>query len=731
MVFWMLLSLFYATCTPQGLRNVILSAITFAIATLTKENAFFLGPVILYMTWGYARTRVRIWSISQWIAIAAVIIALYPLYASLKGELFASGTFLGGFKQHVSLIQTTIEQGSRGVFAFPWNSKSDFYVNLNEWIFRDPFIIIIGAICLFTSLILNERYREIKAIALTALAEIIFLARGKLVIDYYILAILPLLAMTIGIMIARPLVWAKNHISPYGYSLTIAFLLTIIFVGYGTPAFSRDETTNQQKAITWIEQHISKNAYIAIDNYAYPELHDVDGYKNADYEFKVQYDPQINKGKYHQDYYKTNYLLITHEEIVQMASKQLPFIQAAFNHSQLVADFTNNTTSYIDIGKLISTNGDWAQIYKVDNKNDGLLVDSWRSYKLNFIRENGQVVDPSQANTTSEGESYALLRSITMNDKIEFDRVWNWTQKNIQIRKGDSLFTWKISLDSLGANHIDDTNSASDADEDIALALYQAYQKWGDKKYLTESQKIVSDIWKKEVVRRNNEFYLISSPEGTYGENLLVNPSYIAPANYKIFAKIDPKHNWQQLVNDSYSLLTDIQKRSSVGLPTNWVAVAPSGDLISASHMGVQSEDYFGYDAFRVDWRMADDVQDPRAQKILTILNTFYQDQWSKNNMIASEYDINGVASSDYADIPSSAGAVIALHAMKNILTDTIYKQSLLNNFNTNGFYWGQQSNYYSQNWGAFAVQYLGVGGPNSRGDVLTQKVAMLSLVKK
>lgn len=718
MVFWTLLALFFATHTPQRLRDVILSAISFGIATLSKENALFMGPAILYIIWIYTKNWTRVWSIISWIFVSLSVVALYPLYAYEKGELFPSGTLLGGANQHVSLIQTVFEQASRGSTELPWLKNSDFYNNLQVWLHRDPWIIIGGAVCLLASLILNERYREIKAIAFTAVLEILFFTRGKLVIDFYILALLPLLAMIIGIMIARPVEWAKNHISPSGYSMTVSFLLALIFLTSGTPAFSHDETTNQMNAVTWIEQNVPKSAYISIDNYAYPQLHDVDGYNNADFAFKLEYDPSIKKDKYNSNPLNIQYMLITHEEIIQMSAGTLPFNETAFTTSQLVADYRSNSTSYIDISKLISTNGDWAQVYKVDPTNAGILVDSWRNYKRTFIKDSGQVIDLSTYTTTSEGQSYALLRSVTMNDKVAFDQVWKWTQNNMQIRKDDSLFAWKIALDEHGFNHVADTNSAADADQDIAFALYQAYQKWGDKQYLFDSKKIITDIWKNEVVERNSNFYLVSGPVQAKGSKLLINPSYLAPHEYKLFAKIDRSHNWSKLADNSYDLIHKVQAQSKAGLVSNWIAVNPNGDIISASEM-IGSADTYGYDAFRIAWRMADDKDDSRAQTILKTLNAFYESEWTKNHMIASEYDQDGKALSDFSDIPTDAGAIIALHALNNDVAYDIYRTDITKQFNTHDRYWGQPTNYYSQNWAWFAVKYLGVGGANTKGSTL------------
>src|SRR6266568_3119109 len=103
MVFWMLVSLFFATYNPQRLRNVIFSAIAFSIASLTKENALFMGPAILYIIWIYTKYQTKIWSVGTWLMVFFTVFLLYPLYAFEKGELFSSGTPLGGTKPHVSL----------------------------------------------------------------------------------------------------------------------------------------------------------------------------------------------------------------------------------------------------------------------------------------------------------------------------------------------------------------------------------------------------------------------------------------------------------------------------------------------------------------------------------------------------------------------------------------------------------------------------------------------------
>src|ERR1700682_5808775 len=66
-----------------------------------------------------------------------------------------------------------------------------------------------------------------------------------------------------------------------------------------------------------------------------------------------------------------------------------------------------------------------------DTAGSEILQPAWLSYTRTFIH-GGRVVDPHRGNgTTSEGQSYALLRAVWMNDRTTFDAVWTWTRDHI------------------------------------------------------------------------------------------------------------------------------------------------------------------------------------------------------------------------------------------------------------------------------------------------------------
>lgn len=124
----------------------------------------------------------------------------------------------------------------------------------------------------------------------------------------------------------------------------------------------------------------------------------------------------------------------------------------------------------------------------------------------------------------------------------------------------------------------------------------------------------------------------------------------------------------------------------------------------------VTDPDNYGYDAFRVNWRMANDANDPRAQAILSGLGNFFRSQIALKGTLLAGYDMTGNGTAKFSDVAPSAGAVIGLLAARDATTaNAIYKSDITVRYHTNGNYWGQQFNYYSQNWGAFVTEAITV----------------------
>lgn len=218
-----------------------------------------------------------------------------------------------------------------------------------------------------------------------------------------------------------------------------------------------------------------------------------------------------------------------------------------------------------------------------------VLADMWESYKVNFIQEDGRTIDKGAALiTTSEGQSYTLLRAVWADDRQTFDQAWKWTNVNLKKRTNDKLFAWKWGQMSDGTwgvlEHEGGMNTASDADQDIALALILAYLRWNDDYYLTQARNTLADIWKVEVTELNGQPYLTAGNWATTDDYIAINPSYYSFAAYPLFAKYDPVHDWMGAKETSYTILN----RATQVLPPDWANIYKN-DLRVVSSLGYRS----------------------------------------------------------------------------------------------------------------------------------------------
>jgi len=162
----------------------------------------------------------------------------------------------------------------------------------------------------------------------------------------------------------------------------------------------------------------------------------------------------------------------------------------------------------------------------VESPRPALLAAAWSGYKDRFIQPDGRVIDFQRAQvTTSEGQSYAMLRAVWMNDRPTFDLTWRWTQDNL----GDparSRIGWLWGKSPDGSWRLLDANSASDADEDIALALLFAAHQWTPT-YRPAAIALLGRIWDEDVATVAGQPYLAAgnwAPGAAGGPVLLSTP---------------------------------------------------------------------------------------------------------------------------------------------------------------------------------------------------------------
>lgn len=345
-----------------------------------------------------------------------------------------------------------------------------------------------------------------------------------------------------------------------------------------------------------------------------------------------------------------------------------------------------------------------------------LLSGLWDSYKKEYWESStGRTLDRQQDDvTTSEGQSYTMMRAVWQGDQATFDKTWEWTQE--QLQREDTLFAWRWGKKADGTYGVltdqGGQNSATDADSDIALALMMAASKWQSKSYLDEAKKIVPSIWSEEVITVNGKPYLASNNlEKDSLQDAIINPSYFSPYAYRLFAKIDTKNDWNALVDSSYELLNasidqNLDKSSSAKLPPDWIAMNKETGAISAVANSTTLTTNYGYDAMRTPWRIALDYKwynEPRAKETLSKMS-FLDKQWQDSGKIYSTYSHDGevVKTDEVAEGYATALAYFAV--VKPDVAKDIYDKKLKTLYNQNSNSWSQDMTYYGDNWAWFGI---------------------------
>jgi endoglucanase len=342
---------------------------------------------------------------------------------------------------------------------------------------------------------------------------------------------------------------------------------------------------------------------------------------------------------------------------------------------------------------------------------DTMLTRSWMSYRVQFIQSDGRTMDPlREMATTSEGQSYSLLKAVWLDDRNTFDRVLGWTNQNLRVR-GDALFAflWGRRGDDTWA--VLDANCASDADQDIALALIFAHRRWGMELYLRQARAILADLWRLTVVDVAQQPMLTAGNWAAVEEHPTLNPSYFAPYAYRIFAEADPDHPWMALVESAYDVLFKasgqrLDRGEAVGLPPNWCAInRQTGQLLAP---GAKLDTNFGYDAFRTYWRIALDAQwfnEPRATRYLT-QSDFLRKVWQKEGAVSAVYSHDGIPVVLEEAAVIYGGLIGNVMVAEPALASRLFAEKLAPRFlqQDGRTFWDDPQAYYTQNWLWFGV---------------------------
>ena len=255
----------------------------------------------------------------------------------------------------------------------------------------------------------------------------------------------------------------------------------------------------------------------------------------------------------------------------------------------------------------------------------------------------------SNDKTVSEGIGYGMLLAAYLDDQATFDALWAYAKR---YRNARGLMAWEV--EASGARPPGAGAAATDADEDMAFALVVADRRWGG--YRADAVGLIGTLMRHAVEPGT----FVMKPGDIWGGSEITNPSYFAPAYYKVFARYTGDARWTRVVESSYRIMDRVAARNTTGLQPDWTNTA--GEPLR-NHPG-RGYDYT-YDAARVPWRLAKDAAwncDPRARRHLERMNAFFRRVGARN--ILDGYTMAGRATAESHNAvfvaPAAAGAMMS-----------------------------------------------------------------------
>lgn len=334
MVFWVLLSLYLATSNDRRVLTPMYSGLAFGLAVLTKENAIFFVPGLAYLLFGNLRHQFnRRFALGLSAFLTISIISVYFLYAVLKNELVPA-PFDFNLNQppteHVSLLYTVWWQLHRNQGSLLNRNSPVWQFSLGSWLPKDAFLITAGAASVFLNLYQGfqdrKGHRNQLIVGLLAGGYMFYLARGSIMLEFYVVPLVPFLALSLGIaadrllpVLARPAVARTAVLAAFGAVLISpigGYLLVHDTTGKVVPhdLYKLNLTGIQEQQYQYIRLHIPPDARVIMDEEFWVDLHGTPPYyPNAHSHFEATGDPAIRDKVFAQTWQNVDYIVMSNK----------------------------------------------------------------------------------------------------------------------------------------------------------------------------------------------------------------------------------------------------------------------------------------------------------------------------------------------------------------------------------------------------------------------------------
>jgi Dolichyl-phosphate-mannose-protein mannosyltransferase len=401
--FWLLLSLYFLAVSDSRLLFMVFAAISFGISVLSKEIMLLFFPVMLYAAVLHTTKFQRKFNLVSFIYIVIAVCSGFVLMAVLKDELFPYAWHLPWDNHiHLSMLDTFVGQAQRS------QSNGSFSQSWEAWIGLDQIFVLCSIaaplfnllyglmtrwrLLLYVPLSLpvirssNEAFRKSLIardaeripdrhllVSLLAISFWMLLIRGGQVLSFYIIPLIPLVAMNVAIALNTILSWLGKVLRFDVVRAVLLIAIMLVLIPYDVMAMGgilyQHPTSAQQQAIVWVREHVPHNSFIVINSYMYLDLRVPGGqgvgdgatYPHAEVYWNVAGDPELHQQALDNNPDRIDYIVADSEMLhdIQTTGGDMDIIKDALQKSVLRAEFRaddQNLQIVIQVWQVIHTN---------------------------------------------------------------------------------------------------------------------------------------------------------------------------------------------------------------------------------------------------------------------------------------------------------------------------------------------------------------------------------------
>jgi hypothetical protein len=358
----LLVGAFVLAMSPrQRLAAAVGATSALAFAILVKETSALFAPFIVWQIWqGTSATRRRL-TLCLSGTVGILIVALYPTYALIKGELLPG-------RNHVSLTWALwwqlVERKGGGSMFDPHSATRAAVVS---WLHADWPLLVGGVAAAVLAAATNRKARPLACTML--LLAILPLRSGYLPAPYVIALLWPAAALLglaantlVHARVGHQWTWRRPRLSRVTRRLAVVGLVGVV-IAAGTLTLGRDVRMDrvvwtsdpvgtQLAAYQWVAQNVTPGSFIVVDNSAWLYLV-TDGFpeKTTLWFPKVDLDPAVSS-RLHDGWRSVAY--VVDSPVLRDTISQSPTVRAAVAHGKVIATFGKGADTQIQILRVVA-----------------------------------------------------------------------------------------------------------------------------------------------------------------------------------------------------------------------------------------------------------------------------------------------------------------------------------------------------------------------------------------